>query len=64
MKNNTDSILLVEQLSLCDIMMKNCKEKVKFNVERIQYLEAENEYLKKLNALVQEEELVKNKESE
>ena len=30
MKNNTDSILLVEQLSLCDIMMKNCKEKVKF----------------------------------
>lgn len=30
MKNNTDSILLVEQLSLCDIMMKNCKEKIKF----------------------------------
>ena len=30
MKNNTDSILLVEQLSLCGIMMKNCKEKVKF----------------------------------
>lgn len=30
MKNNTDSILLVEQLGLCDIMMKNCKEKVKF----------------------------------
>ena len=28
MKNNTDSILLVEQLSLCDIMVKNCKEKV------------------------------------
>ncbi|MFQ8706668.1 MAG: hypothetical protein ACLR9T_11460 [Thomasclavelia sp.] len=29
------------------------KEKVKFNVERIQYLEAENEYLKKLRAVVQ-----------
>ena len=30
---------------------------------KILYLEAENEYLKKLNALVQEEKLVKNKES-
>ena len=29
------------------------KEKVKFNEERIQYLEAENEYLKKLRAVVQ-----------
>lgn len=33
MKNNTDSILLVEQLSLCDIMMKNCKEKLNLNKE-------------------------------
>ena len=33
MKNNTDSILLVEQLSLCDIMMKkrlNLNKEYKF----------------------------------
>lgn len=29
------------------------KEKVKYNEDRIQYLEAENEYLKKLQAVVQ-----------
>ena len=40
------------------------KDKIKELEEKILYLEAENEYLKKLNALVQEEELVKNKESE
>ena len=38
MKNNTDSILLVEQLSLCDIMMKNCKEKVKFKEKNINFI--------------------------
>ena len=40
------------------------KDKIKELEEKILYLEAENEYLKKLNALVQEEELVKSKESE
>ena len=39
------------------------KDKIKELEEKILYLEAENEYLKKLNALVQEEKLVKNKES-
>ena len=40
------------------------KDKIKELEEKILYLEAENEYLKKLNALVQEEESAKNKESE
>lgn len=40
------------------------EDKIKELENRILYLEAENEYLKKLNALVQEEELVKNKKSE
>ena len=40
------------------------EDKIKELENKILYLEAENEYLKKLNALVQEEELVKNKESE
>lgn len=40
------------------------KDKIKELEEKILYLEAENEYLKKLNALVQEEESAKNKELE
>ena len=40
------------------------EDKIKELEEKILYLEAENEYLKKLNALVQEEESAKNKESE
>lgn len=40
------------------------EDKIKELENKILYLEAENEYLKKLNALVQEEELVKSKESE
>ena len=40
------------------------EDKIKDLEREILYLKAENEYLKKLNALVQEEELVKNKESE
>ncbi len=38
-------------------------DKIKDLEREILYLKAENEYLKKLNALVQEEKLVKNKES-
>lgn len=37
------------------------KDKIKELENKILYLEAENEYLKKLNALVQEEELAKSK---
>lgn len=40
------------------------KDKIKELEEKILYLKAENEYLKKLNALVQEEELEKNIKSE
>lgn len=40
------------------------EDKIKELEKEILYLKAENEYLKKLNALVQEEELVKKKESE
>ena len=40
------------------------EDKIKELENKILYLEAENEYLKKLNALVQEEELAKNKKSE
>lgn len=40
------------------------EDKIKELENKILYLEAENEYLKKLNALVQEEKLVKSKESE
>ncbi len=40
------------------------EDKIKELENKILYLEAENEYLKKLNALVQEEELAKSKESE
>ena len=39
------------------------EDKIKELENKILYLEAENEYLKKLNALVQEEELAKNKKS-
>ena len=40
------------------------EDKIKDLEKEILYLKAENEYLKKLNALVQEEELAKNKELE
>ena len=40
------------------------EDKIKELEKEILYLKAQNEYLKKLNALVQEEELAKNKELE
>lgn len=40
------------------------EDKIKELEKEILYLKAQNEYLKKLNALVQEEELAKNKKSE
>ena len=48
-------------MNIKDILEKNeltKEDKIKELENKILYLEAENEYLKKLNALVQEEELV------
>ena len=66
-KNNYYSIMMKQEI-IDKVLIDNCsirsvaleygllsrdKEKVKYNEDRIQYLEAENEYLKKLQAVVQ-----------